>query len=63
MHPINPTHVIIVFALLVCLGAIRFRMLRVGEGLQRGNALVETGKILLNHICQLGYFDGSVVEE
>jgi hypothetical protein len=57
------THIVIVLSFLVCLRAIRFGVLRLGECLQPGDALVQGGKVLLNHVCQFGYFNRSIVEE
>lgn len=51
------------FALLIRPRASRLGVLRRSEGLQRGDVLVECGQILLNHVCQLGDFDRSVIEE
>lgn len=57
------THVIIVFAFLIRLRTGRLGVLRMGESLQRCNVLVKCDDILLDDVCQLGYFDRSVVEE
>lgn len=51
------------FPFLICLGPARLRMLRLSQTRQGGDLLVQRGQVLLDHVCQLGDFDRSVIEE
>lgn len=51
------------FPFLICLGPARLRMLRLSQSRQGGDLLVQRGQVLLDHVCQLGDFDRSVIEE
>jgi hypothetical protein len=57
------THVVVMFSFLVRLWSIELWMLRLGQGLQARNLLVQRSKVLLDHVRQFGDLDRSVIKE